>query len=69
VHASVVGSHCEADARSEPVLLGLAETQIRYLLVYLIERLTEPCFDARPPVVGEVAGKLSRLFQQYPHVL
>jgi hypothetical protein len=43
-------------------------SQVFYLLVYLIQRLPDACFQPCPSVVGEITGKPTRLFQEHAHV-
>jgi hypothetical protein len=44
-------------------------SQLLYLAVHLVERLSQDGFQHRAPVVGEVAGQHPRLFQEHAHVL
>jgi hypothetical protein len=48
--------------------LGSVSSQVFYLPVYFIQRLADAGFQPCSPVVGEIAGKGTCLFQEHAHV-
>jgi hypothetical protein len=43
-------------------------SELRYLLVHLIQRPTEYIFQPRPPMVGKVVSQQPGLFQEHAYV-
>src|SRR5215204_2280033 len=56
-------SGCTCTRASSPVF-----SQVLYLPVYLIQRSPNAGFQPCSPVVGQIAGKPPRFFQEYAHV-